>query len=977
MNGRTISRYRVLETLGAGGMGVVYKAEDTLLGRFVALKFLPRELARDEQMRDRFLREARAASALNHPNICTIHDVIEEDGEICIAMEYLDGATLKDLLRAGPLDLERILEISGQIVEGLTVAHQEGIIHRDIKLANIFVTKNGQVKILDFGLAKKAAEKRAVVVAPGDGSRFGSETQLTSGMAALGTAAYMSPEQALGKPLDTRTDLFSFGIVLYEMATGQAPFRGDTTGVLFLSIVRETPAPPLDLNPTIPTELQRIISKCLEKDRELRYQSAAEIRADLARLRRDSGWHDSIAVLEEQAISGEVGAKGADAVAPEGLQPSGENSASAPVLPEEADKPVRGMWKGMLMAATVLIVLIVVGGIYLHSRRAVALKARDSIVIADFANTTGDPIFDGSLRQALAVDLAQSPFLNVVSDRRVAGILQQMEKPENQRLSREVAQEVCLRSNSKALIAGAIASDGASYRLDLKAIDCSTEGTIASVSADAKTRDRVLHALDQADDQLRRKLGESLPLPGQFNKPLPEATTSSLEALQEYATARAMRTGNPEEIPYLKHAIELDPNFAMAYAELGSVYRNAHEDEMGAIYRTKAYELRNRVTELERFNIETAYYRDVTGETAKAVATGEEGIKAYPENAQLLTWLGFSYMEAGEMEKAAQNFEQTRRLTPERVSPYINLMAAYQCMGRLDEAKIAFEGARKRNLDNDALRVNRYEIAFLESDEAGMREQMDSARGRPGYEDRLLEDSAAAEAYHGRFRKARELQQQAEASAERAGGLERSASYVATAAWLEAEVGDSALAKQRAATALGLSKDRYVTEQVALASAQAGDLTMAQTLADELDAKYPLDTRIQSVLLPIVRSYIAMHRGKPADAIDLLKPAIPLELAAHDLGNMAPTYARGLAYLQLRKGPEAAAEFQKILDNPGVVGVQVIGALAHLQLARADEMNGKHDAARTEYQNFLALWKDADPDIPIYKQAKVEYAKLR
>ena len=944
----------------------MYKAEDELLGRFVALKFLPPELAHDEQMRDRFMREARAASALNHPNICTIYDVIEEDGKVCIAMEHLDGETLRELVEIGPLPLDRLLEIAVQVADGLIAAHREGIIHRDIKLANIIVTRKGPAKILDFGLAKKCSGKPPLVATGGI-----PETHLTSGLAALGTAAYMSPEQALGKPLDARTDIFSLGIVLYELATGKAPFAGDTTGMLFLSIVQENPVPPRDLNPICPSELQRIIGKCLEKDREFRYQSATELRADLARLQRDSGSHQFPALLQHEPYEAEI--------AERGLEPepkSAPRDGSRVAVSEDEEKPVRRSWKAALSATLTVLLLMSTVGIYLlRSHRAHALKAQDGIVIADFANTTGEPIFDGSLRQALGVDLAQSPYLNVVPYRRIASILQEMEKSPNERLSREVAREVCLRTNSAAFVAGTIDSAGEGYRLELKAMDCSSDRQIASVSAKAKNRNDVLQALDGADKDLRRELGESLKSVQQFNRRLPEATTSSLEALKAYATARTM-AGTAEEIPYLQHAIELDPNFAMAYAELGSVYRNARENEMAARYRAKAYELRNRVTELERFNIEIAYYRDVTGETAKAVATGESGIKAYPENASLMTFLGFSYLEAGELEKATQLFEQTRRLVPERASTYPNLMAGYVAMDRLDEAKIAYEEARKRNLDNSALRTNRFQLAFLEGDDDEMRLQLEETKGKPVEEDRVLAVSSAADACHGQLRKAHELLRQAVASAERAGGHERMASYNASASLVEAEFGNHAEARKKALAAGSFSGERELKQILALSLARAGDVHAAQTLADELARDYPSDTRVQSLVLPAVLSSMAMQRGQPDKAIELLKPAIPLELSSTDFVNMECSYLRGLAYLQLHRGSEAAAEFEKIVQHPGLVSTEVIGSLAHLQLARAYEMGGKHDAARTEYQDFLAIWKDADPNVPVYQQARAEYAKL-
>ena len=956
-------------------MGVVYKAHDPRLERFVALKFLPDEYATDALARERFLREARAASALNHPSICTIYEVGEEDGRIFIAMEFLNGVTLKDIVRRGPLTYEQLLAIAIDVIDGLQAAHSAGIIHRDIKLANIFVNTSGRSKILDFGLAKKTTVRRPSSASAAVTPELAEESQMSSGLAALGTAAYMSPEQALGKPLDERTDLFSLGIVLYEMATGQAPFRGDTTGMLFLSILQDTPEEPRALNPDLPEELQRVIAKCLEKDRELRYQHASDIRADLQRLQRTFEAQEGT-VVGAPNENAEAGSSDKLQDSRNSSWPSGQQRAIAKATNHSGLGRARRPWKRFGAAAALLCALVIIGGIYLHSRNPLPLPGHAGIVVADFANTTGDAIFDGALRQALMIELRQSPLLNVVSDFRVASVLKQMEKPAGERLSHDLAREVCLRTNSHAFVAGSIAQVGNEYQVKLQALDCKTGKAIASSANETTNRDAVIAMVGDSGRQLRKDLGESLPSLRQFDKPLPEATTASLEALQAYAAGGRRMARGEDGIPSLKRAIDLDPNFALAYVVLGNAYRNSRQYDLAAEYRTRAYQLRNRVTEYERVRIETDYYRDVTGETAKAIKACDEGLKAYPDSVPLLTLLGFSYLEAGELEKAARSFERAGQLAPDGAFTYVNRTIAYMAANRLDEAKIAFAEARKRDVDNVGLTENRYMLAFLEDDEPGMRGEIESARHRPGYEDRLLSLLARTEAFHGHLAKARQLTQEAKASAEQADGRERIALYDASEAWREAEVGNSPLGRQRAAMAVIGENDRVVKAEAAMALARAGDIRRATNLADELAQKYPLNTEVQNYVVPTIRAAVELQRGHPNKAIEVLEAARSVEMAAGDFANLEPIYLRGVAYLQLHDGAKAAAELQKVIDHPAIVGTFVTGAVAHLQLARAEEMSGKHDAARTHYQDFLALWKDADPDIPIYKQAKTEYGKL-
>ena len=916
--------------------------------------------ADDAAALERFRREAQAASALNHPNICTIYEFGEHEGQPFLVMELLQGETLRDRLAAAPvgkgLPLDVLLDIALQVGSGLEAAHERRIIHRDIKPANIFITDKGVCKILDFGLAKlleMAEREHETRETASTHTETPFDPMLSRVGLTMGTAGYMSPEQVRGEKLDTRTDLFSFGLVLYEMATGLRAFGGETAAMVRDAIVHQPQAKVRDLNPRIPAELEAIINAALEKDREQRCQSATEMRASFERQRRDS-----------------------DPARPAVHQDTSSSSQEIARLKKHRIRAIVALMAGACVIAAIALAWIWRAS---RSRQAVhALSEKDTIVLTDFSNSTGDAIFDDTLKTALTVSLRQSPLLNVLSDGQIEKTLEEMTRPPGTKLTPEIARELCQRAGSKAYVEGAIASLGHTYVLGLKAVNCRSGDLRAEEQVTAASKEEVLDKLGEAASRLRGELGESLTTVEQFDVPLAEATTPSLEALKAYSIL------DPER------AIQLDPNFAMGYWRVGDIYLARGEQRRANEYYTRAFQLRDHTSERERLAITAGYYRFVTGELEKAAQTYLEEFASYPREPH--DSLGGVYAELGRYEKAAEIGRQTMSLAPDSVNSYSDLANYALALERPDEARQIIHEEHARNLDDEISHDTLYALAFLQADSAAMAEQQGWFANGPGYENVGLALESDTEAYSGHLRRARELTRQAVESAVRAKSKENGATWQAIAAQREAAYGNAAEARQSAAAALKLTPGSQGAEtEAALALAMAGDTGRAKSLAQDLERRYPLDTQMQSLWLPTIQAQLALGMKNPAAALTALEAASPVELGQimflTNTSCLYHTYVRGEAYLTAGQGSAAAAEFQKILDHGGIVWNCWTGALAHLGVARAYGLEARSstgaeaDAARARaqaaYRDFLTLWKDADPDIPIYLEAKQEYAKLR
>ena len=943
--GTRLGVYEVTTQIGAGGMGEVYRARDTRLDREVAIKVLSPGLTSSELARERFQREARTIAALHHPHICAVYDVGETpEHQAFIVMEFLQGETLDERLRKGPLDLPIVVETAIALAEALAAAHAAGIVHRDIKPANVFLTAWGP-KLLDFGVAKTAPQVAGADFVTQTGT---ARPMLTAEGAAVGTLAYMSPEQLRGDEVDARTDVFSLGLVLFQMATGRPAFAGSTGAVVAAAILHEKPLTPSTLRPELTVRFDEIVLKALEKDRSLRYTQAADLRADLQRLKRETDGTATAAV---------------------------GRAAPAPAR--------RGM---LLLAAGALLAIAAIGGGYsysLYSRRPAPLTEKETVVLADFANTTGDPVFDGTLRQGLAIQLQQSTFLSLTSDTRIEQLLRLMGQSAGAKLTPAIARDICEREGGGAILEGSIASLGAQYVLGVRATGCRSGEVLGEEQAQVAKKEDVLNALSDIASRLRVRLGESLSTLDEHNRPLPDVSTASLDALKAYSAGLQASQGRLAAIEQLKRAVELDEGFAVAHARLGTVYSIAGESVLGIQHTTRAFELRERATDDEKFFITATYHRQVTGNLELALQAFDLWAQTYPRTFNYYGLAsGFVIKGQGRYDGCIQRAAKAEAADPKSPFGYLNAAACYMYLDRLDEAAEALQRAADRKVSGPEFPTWHFHLAFLRGDDAAMEREFARAQGSEP-EPVLTHRKALALARSGQLERAGSLARRAVDLSEKARQGERAALLQAAPAVWHALVGNVAEARRTAALALDMSTGRDVSYAAAFALALTGELSRSQALLKDLEARFPQDTTVNISYLPALRGLIALKQGKLAEALTGLEPALSNEFALPgtafiaSFGSLYPAYVRGQTYLASRKPAEAAVEFRKIISHRGLVMEDPIDAVARLQLARALAASEDTAGARAAYQDFLTLWKQADTDVPLLKQAQTEAAKLQ
>ena len=929
--GWTLGHYQLLERIGAGGMGEVYRARDHHLDREVAIKVLPQEILAVEASRKRFRKEALALSRLEHPNIATIHDFDEQQGIDFLVMEYIPGVTLSEKIARRPLSEKEVVALGVQLAEGLAAAHDRGVIHRDLKPGNVKLTTDGRLKILDFGLAKLRPSMTATAT---------TET-LAGGDALAGTLPYMAPEQVLGDDIDARTDIYGAGTLLYEMATGCRPVPDLDQTQTIAAILHKPPQAPGILNPAISPDLERIVTKCLEKDPENRFQSAKELAVDLRRMAAPS------------------------------------NTMRIPVPTHNSF----WKWRAVVAAAFAIAALLIAAGLFFRSRQTQALKETDTIVLADFVNTTADPVFDDALKQALTVQLEQSPFLSILPEKKIRDTLRLMAHAPDERLTPELGRDLCQRARAKAVLWGSITPLGTQYVVGLTAADCANGNHLATAQVQASRKEDVLKSLGSAASLLRSKLGESLASVQKFDAPIEEATTSSLEAFNAYSLGRKVLDvqGDAAAIPFYERAIDLDPNFVSAYTVLGAAQWNLGRTNQAVAALERAYQFRERVSERERFHISGLYYKMVTGDVERANQTYRQWAQTYPLDDLPHHLLAVNLMDFGAWDEAIAQYHEVLRLTSEDSWASGDLAVCYLALEQPDAAEAAIKQLVLHTPVNAFLQLSRYDLAFYRGDSAEMQRALALAKGKPD-ERYLLASHSDTEAFFGRVQKARFWSRQAADSELQSGSPERAALRQVNADLREAEFGNTSSARQTPVSTLDETPGWRFKVLAALALARSGDSAHADRIAREMKSQNPLDTRLNVYWLPVIQAAIYLNERNPTAAISVLERTSAYELGGMTplmVGTLYPVYLRGEAYLMLHDGKAAAAEFQKYLDHRGIVLNYPLGALAHLQLGRAYVMTGDTTKAKTAYQDFLTLWKDADPDIPILKEAKAEYAKLQ